>query len=304
MERTLQENPDPSQLPSLAIERIFDHYIEVGVRSQNALWWAQLWLAQQYHLRGSAEFCSAARRKDKHMAPIAAGVRVYPWPDIGHVPHPLTESSITLVAGIDKIAHMYALAQEYARVSIGRYHEATTVTAPMNITIVHTKRGILTPGRLRSHLGSEAACSRHGIAVANRDIRLGDSKGRTDNYARSLQEVAQIVHSTANAHLMLLLHDSYRIADPRVTSKVDRIAITMKSESPLSRTHPATYVAEMLGVKREALASFVASFSPHIQLVFERRPGCARGQPLSRANAVVFVRPLASSSGPPYLDDF
>lgn len=37
MDRVLREDPDPSQLPSLAIERIFKHYIDRGVHSQPTL---------------------------------------------------------------------------------------------------------------------------------------------------------------------------------------------------------------------------------------------------------------------------
>jgi len=295
MDTTPQQCPecDPSLLPSLAIECIYEHYIEAGVRSRGTPWGAQEWLASQYPLRGSPEFCNAARRKDKHVASRVAGMCLCPWPGIECAPNVLGTSSATLVVGMwrssGRTTSMNALAQEYAHTSVSG-DDTSTVCAPMPVTSCERGRYSVRPDSLRAYLRTLGQDTHYGIVTVDANLFLLRRYQNVSDPIRNLAALLQSVHSDANAHLIVTVTATQHIADARVSSAADRILIVMGRHSTSERTELAQYVANMLGLGEGALITPFVSLAPYAQLILERRPGHARDEPFHHTNTIILIK--------------
>jgi len=279
---------DPSLLPSLAIECIFEHYIQAGTQSQTTLWGAQEWLAQQSPLIGSAEFCNAARRAHRGMGPLVAGMRLSPWPGIDHVPNPLSESSVTFVVGLPgpsgKTVCANALAKEYSTASC-KGHSGTRQHLPTAISII--PMDFISPGRLSMIMEWVATLRARNVLKCDQSISLACVRGKVRH---PLEDMAQIVRAANNVHLIVTAQITQN-ADPRVTSSMDRVVIIAGPLIALDRARLAGHMAEMLGANQKALALFIDALPAYAQLVIERRQGCARDDPLHHSNVVIQVKP-------------
>jgi len=288
MDRVLQQNPDPGLLPSLAIECIFGHYVEMGAQAQNTLWGAQEWLAQQSPLRGSPEFCRVARHKDKHMTPRVTGMRVYPWPGVGRAPK---NASLTLVTGAHRMSGTttcaLALAREYSDAALDwcmlKLETFVGDACQQHNSMVrewvwtHFTKTVLPHMPYDQEMPWLSAFSHH----------LPDKQS---NLIQTIVGAGQLVRLIANAHFLLAVKVSKEIADPRLSFAVDRIAIAAGFRGWSERARLAQYIAEMLSVDQETMGAFLATLPNYAQVILERRPGCARNEPLCRDNTIILVR--------------
>jgi len=283
---------DPSLLPSLVIECIFEHYIEMGVRDQATLWDAQLWLAQQRPLIGSAEFCSAAKRTHRQMGPLVAGMPISSWPGIDRAPNRLIQSSVTFIAGLSgpsgKTTCMCALAREYSMAADGERGDAPECP-PMPIVAI--------PGyfvlALREHIAWATPQTDRIVALSYESLILRAVPNVTHNF---VTDIVKIVRSMSNVHLMLSVSMTQEITDTYVTSGVDRVVVVTGPATAPDRACLAKYVAEMLGASPKALGPFIDALPAYTQLVLERRPGCTRDDPLHYGNTLILIKPPATLS--------
>jgi len=281
---------DTSALPSLAIECIYEHYIEVGVRSQGTPWKAQVWLARQRPLRGSAEFCSAARRKDRLMTRSVAGMRVYPWPGIECTPNPPGASSLTLVMGLygttDKAACMRALAQECSIAPADQY----AIDYPAEIDDIPEWLYELNQNQLCCLLARTTSRLDRNVMAAYEGALSYSSPGMFTDSVETLVELGRVVRLATNVHIILTMSLPSDAIDRRLSSVADRISVTMGRA--IERTHLAERIGCMLGADPKALATLFISLPDDTQVILERRPGCARDEPLHRTNTLVLIRPF------------
>jgi len=289
---------DPSMLPSLATECIFEHYIEAGMRVQATLWGAQEWLAQRHLLIGSIEFCNAARRAHKRMGPLVAGMRVGPWLGIDNAPNPPTASSVTLVAGLPgpsgKTICMSALAKEYSMASC-RQHDGTAECPPMAIVTIPTMF-VMMFGWLQMHDPQHLSRVDNTVVISHESLSLNC---QDDVVQHPMADIIRAAHSMDNVHLLLALNmDKGGGADPRVVSAADRIVIVTGPAVALNRACLVKRMAKMLGANQRALAPFIDALPAYALLILERRRGCARDEPLCHANAVIQIKPAATLSLP------
>jgi len=280
----------PAQLPSLAIECVYAHYIEAGVRIQATPWQKQVWLARQRPLRGSAEFCNAARRKDRQMTRRVAGMCVYAWRGIDHAPNSLQESSLTLITShddrVDECARDFA--QDCAKASSPSCAVKEQARPPYTATVPMFSP--ITTLWLQLYLDVMTLPPRRNIVIGQGSMRPDHFLDGNGDPFGGLTEICRIVRAAADAHLIMSVHPWSMIADPLVSSNADRIVIIVGPRSAPERTQLSRHVSCMLDVDEETLDTFVASLPDNSQIILERRPGCSRDQPFHRTNTLILVK--------------